>query len=73
MGMLVLELDENYDLGLRRAPDVRQACADVYGPGAGRSVIALRELLGLIGAHEWRLRGMEIPQIAGRIHPYYGV
>ena len=73
LGMLVLELDENYDLGLRRAPDVRLACAEVYGPGAGRSVIALRELLGLIGAHEWRIKGMDIPAIGGRIHPHYGV
>ena len=73
LGMLVLELDENYHLGLRRAPDVRQACEEVYGPGAGRSVTSLRELLGLIGAHEWRVRGMEIPAAGGRIHPHYGV
>ncbi len=73
LGMLVLELDENYDLGLRRAPDVRLACAEVYGPGAGRSVTSLRELLGLIGAHEWRIKGMDIPAIGGRLHPHYGV
>ena len=73
LGMLVLELDENYDLGLRRAPDVRQACEEVYGQGAGRSVTSLRELLGLIGAHEWRVKGMEIPAAGGRIHPHYGV
>lgn len=73
LGMLVLELDENYDLSLRRAPDVRQACSEVYGQGAGRSVISLRELLGLIGAHEWRVKGMDIPAIGGRIHPHYGV
>jgi methylase of polypeptide subunit release factors len=30
-------------------------------------------LLGLIGAHEWRTRGIEIPAIGGRIHPHYGV
>lgn len=73
LGMLVLELDENYDLGLRRAPDVRQACAEVYGSAAEHFVISLRELLGLIGAHEWRVKGMEIPEIGGRIHPHYGV
>jgi SAM-dependent methyltransferase len=73
LGMLVLELDENYDLALRRAPDVRQACAEVYGPGDGRSITSLRELLGLIGAHEWRSKGIQIPAIGGRIHPHYGV
>jgi methylase of polypeptide subunit release factors len=33
----------------------------------------LRELLGLIGAHEWRKKGVEIPVLGGRIHPHYGV
>lgn len=73
LGMLVMKLGENYDLALRRAPDIRQACAEVYGPGDGASVTSLRELLGLIGAHEWRVKGIEIPAIGGRIHPHYGV
>jgi len=30
-------------------------------------------LLGLIGAHEWRKNGVEIPALGGRIHPHYGV
>ena len=37
------------------------------------SVASLRELLGLIGAHEWRTKGIEIAAIGGRIHPHYGV
>ena len=35
--------------------------------------MSLRELLGLIGAHEWRKKGVEIPALGDRIHPYYGV
>jgi methylase of polypeptide subunit release factors len=35
--------------------------------------VSLRELLGLIGAHEWRSKGISIPAIDGRIHPHYGV
>jgi methylase of polypeptide subunit release factors len=46
---------------------------EAYGPGEGPSVASLRALLGLIGAHEWRTRGIEIPAIGGRIHPHYGV
>ena len=42
---------------LRRAPDIRQACAEAYGPGEGPSIASLRALLGLIGAHEWRTQG----------------
>ena len=58
---------------MRRAPDVRRACEEAYGPADGTSVVSLRELLGLIGAHEWRSKGIEIPAIGGRIHPHYGV
>jgi methylase of polypeptide subunit release factors len=58
---------------LRRAPDIRQACVETYGEGEEPSLVSLRELLGLIGAHEWRSKGIEIPAIGGRIHPHYGV
>jgi hypothetical protein len=73
LGMLLIQLDQHYGIALRRAPDVRSACEEAYGPGDGTSVVSLRELLGLIGAHEWRSKGIEIPAIGGRIHPHYGV
>jgi SAM-dependent methyltransferase len=73
LGKLLVPLDEDYGIPLRRAPDVRQACAEVYGPGEEPSVTSLRSLLGLIGAHEWRVKGIEIAAIGGRIHPHYGV
>ncbi len=37
------------------------------------SVLSLRELQGVIGAHEWRKKGVEVPALAARIHPHYGV
>ena len=73
LGRLLVPLDTDYGIPLRRAPDVRQACLEAYGPGEGPSVASLRELLGLIGAHEWRTKGIEIAAIGGRIHPHYGV
>ena len=73
LGTLLVPLDADYGVPLRRAPDVRQACNEALGAGNEPSVISLRELLGLIGAHEWRARGIEIPAIGGRIHPHYGV
>ncbi len=73
LGMLLIPLADDYSVPLRRAPDVRQACIEAYGPGQERSVTSLRELLGLIGAHEWRKGGIEIPALGGRIHPHYGV
>jgi SAM-dependent methyltransferase len=73
LSALLVPLDEAYGIPLRRAPDVRQACAEAYGRADGPSIISLRSLLGLIGAHEWRTKGIEIATTGGRIHPHYGV
>ena len=75
LGMLLMPLADDYSIPLKRAPDVRQACTEAYGPGdeRERSVVSLRDLLGMIGAHEWRKGGIEIPTLGGRIHPHYGV
>jgi SAM-dependent methyltransferase len=75
LAMILLPLDSDYTIPLRRAPDVRQACIEAYGPASGASVVSLRELLGLIGAHEWRKKGVEIAALGpgARIHPHYGV
>jgi SAM-dependent methyltransferase len=73
LGALLVPLDEDYRILLRRAPDIRQACLEAFGPPDGTSIASLRALLGLIGAHQWRSKGIEIPATGGRIHPYYGV
>ncbi|CAG0990765.1 hypothetical protein MTYP_02271 [Methylophilaceae bacterium] len=73
MGMLLIGLDAQYRIDLRRAPDVRQACIEAYGPPVASLVVSLRELLGLVGAHEWRKKGVDIPVLGARIHPHYGV
>ncbi len=73
LGMLLVPLDAEYHVPLRRAPDVAQACREAYGAAGEESLISLRELLGLIGAHEWRKKGVSIPALDGRIHPHYGV
>jgi SAM-dependent methyltransferase len=73
LAMLLVPLDADYGIPLRRAPDLRPACLAAYGPADGPSVVSLRELLGLIGAHEWRKKGVEIPALGARIHPHYGV
>ena len=73
LGMLLLPFDDDYRIPLRRAPDVAEACVEAYGPAAGPFIASLRELLGLIGAHEWRKKGVEVPALGARIHPHYGV
>lgn len=73
LSMLLMLLEAGYELSLRRAPDVRQACEEAYGPNNVPLAISLRELLGVIGAHEWRRQGVEIPALGDKIHPHYGV
>ncbi|MEV0229811.1 class I SAM-dependent methyltransferase [Nonomuraea sp. NPDC050786] len=73
LGMLLIPFAEDHVVPLRRAPDVRAACAEVYGPEAPPAVGQLRELLGLIGAHEWRRKGVYVPALGARIHPHHGV
>ena len=73
LNALLIPLNDDYTIPLRRAPDVRQACAEAYGPAKTASVTSLRALLGVIGAHEWRTKGIELPEAGGRIHPHFGV
>jgi SAM-dependent methyltransferase len=73
LGMLLVPLDADYVVPLRRAPDTRAACTETWGATGQPSVTSLRELIGVIGAHEWRSTGVQIPTLNGRIHPHYGV
>ena len=73
LAMLLIPFDAGYAIPLRRAPDVTLACNEAYGRGDDAFVASLRELLGLIGAHEWRKNGVDIPALGERIHPHYGV
>ncbi|MFA6903792.1 MAG: class I SAM-dependent methyltransferase [Gallionellaceae bacterium] len=73
LGMLLIPCNADHTIPLRRAPDCQQACNEVYGEAHEPYVISLRELQGLIGAHEWRKKGVDIPALGERIHPHYGV
>jgi methylase of polypeptide subunit release factors len=75
LGMLLIPFEPGYRIPLRRAPEVGQACKEAYGETLEQQafVASLRELQGLIGAHEWRKKGVEIPALNARIHPHYGV
>ncbi len=82
LGTLLIELQPDYSIKLRRAPDWRAAITEAWGPPTGKPQVAsLRELLGIVGAHEWRKTGVEIAALGEtadgqpihRIHPHYGV
>lgn len=74
LGMILIPLNADYSIALKRAPDVTRACIEAYGPpGESSTIVSLRELQSLIGAHEWRKKGVHIPALAASIHPHYGV
>ena len=78
LAMVIVPLEGDYTIPLRRAPDLKQACTDAWGTATGQAcMVSLRELLGVVGAHEWRKKGVEIAALGdapnNRIHPHYGV
>ncbi len=64
---------------LKRAPDVKDAVegALIINPKIdkvpAKLVLSLRELLGMVGAHEWRKKGVFIDALQANIHAHYGV
>ena len=74
LGRVLVKFEPDHTIALRRAPDVRAALSEAWGePDGTPSVASLRELQGLIGAHEWRKKGVEVPALGARIHPWFGV
>lgn len=78
LSSILIALQPDYAIALRRAPDWRQACVEAWGEpaaDAGLQVVSLRELLGVVGANEWRKKGVAMPVLGkeARIYPHYGV
>jgi methylase of polypeptide subunit release factors len=87
LGLVLVPLQADYSIPLRRAPDLRQACTQAWGAPSGDEpwVVSLRELLGVVSAFEWRKNGVPVPALdvgprlanraddAPRIHPHHGV
>ncbi len=73
LGQLLLPFDADHGVPLHRAPDLRAAGAMAHGPVGQHYVGSLRELLGLVGAYEWRKKGVMVPALGASIHPHHGV
>lgn len=71
---LLIRIEPDLSIQLPRAPDVSVAVREALEsvPDGGFD-ISLRELLGMIGAHEWRKKGLFIPALDAKIHAHYGV
>lgn len=78
LSQLLIALTDDYTIEARRAPDHRLAFEHAWGPPEdGAQVVALRELLGIVGAFEWFGKGVPVaalgPAPSNRIHVHYGV
>jgi len=73
LGMLLLPVESDHKLSHRRAPDISAACQESYGASKQAYVVPFTEILGVVSAHEWRKKGLNIEALNGKIHPHYGV
>ena len=75
------------EVSLPRAPRMGPAIEFGYDgwPGSGskpasgaersearRAVVSLQELVGVQGAYQWFVNGVEVPSLGAKIHPHYG-
>ena len=79
LGSVLIELDGHWKSSLRRAPDWSEACQQAWGSfpgdrGWSTALVSLRDLIGAVGAFEWRKKGVAIAALEGKsIHAHYGV
>lgn len=74
LSRLLVPIEAGFRVPLRRAPDVTAALAEAIGAAAPvPGLLPLRDLLGMIGAHEWRRRGVPVPALGAPVHPHFGV
>jgi SAM-dependent methyltransferase len=74
LARLLVPISPGWRLPLARAPDVARALAEALGPAPEEEgLLPLREVLGAVGASEWRRKGVEVPALGARVHPHYGV
>lgn len=75
---ILIELNHG-SCDLKRAPNTKDAVAGALIINAkvdkvpAKLVLSLRELLGMVGAHEWRKKGVYIDALSANIHAHYGV
>ena len=74
LNRLLVPVEAGWRIPLRRAPDVAEALAAALGPAPeGGGMLPLREILGAVGAHEWRKGGVPVAALGARVHPHHGV
>jgi len=74
LNRLLVPVGPGWRVRLPRAPELAAALEEAFGDAPeGEALLPLREVLGAVGAHEWRRRGVEVPALGARVHAWYGV
>jgi methylase of polypeptide subunit release factors len=74
LSRLAVPVEVGLEIPLPSAPDVTEALGDALGPDVPLpGLLPLRDVLGMVGAHEWRRKGVPVPALGARVHPHYGV
>jgi len=78
LGKLLIPIGGDHKIQLKRAPNIEQASLQVYGSNVSAFIVSLRELQGVIGAFEWRKKGVNIDLSAlgipaFKLTPHFGV
>lgn len=73
LNKVILHLEDGRS-AMKRAPEMSEALGNALDSGVPASLlIPLQMLQGMVGANEWRKKGVMIPVLGQNIHPYYGV
>lgn len=73
LGLLLIALDEPLLSGLSADTGLRSAVSAAYGEPSLPCLVSVRELLGVMSAHQWQREGVWVAALGNRIHPRYGV
>lgn len=74
LSRLMIAVEADFSIQLPRAPDLKQAISEASAHLPEGFLISLRELLGFVGAHEWRKKGVAIAALDGqKVYANYGV
>lgn len=72
LGRVLVPLAPGPSVPLRRAPDVSEAWLLAAGPVEEPAVAPLQDILGAVGALEWRRNGLFVQELDAVIYPHYG-
>ncbi|QIM18957.1 class I SAM-dependent methyltransferase [Leucobacter coleopterorum] len=72
LSMLLVPVIPGPEIDLTRAPDISDAWTNAFGSLKEPTAVSLQELLGAIGAEQWRRKGVYVEALGACIHPHYG-